>query len=241
MNEKQLSIGESTCSGVFSAKGAHRGGDALFCVNELSRVAMERCVTARCAVALMGDLAERYGFYGASGGVEGGSETLLVADTTEGWVMHFVPYPANNSAVWVARRVPDDEVTVAMNMFTIREVPAAADGRDGDDDFMHSANMLPVAIKHGLWNPIGSDGPFDFTRAFSDGEYAHKYYSGRRVWGAFRCVRVHRTGPHTTAFAMCASILKDFSSLPRARLSARRVPRWCRSRRASTPHNSLRH
>ena len=41
MNEKQLSIGESTCSGVFTAKGAHDGGDALFCVNELSRIAME--------------------------------------------------------------------------------------------------------------------------------------------------------------------------------------------------------
>jgi dipeptidase len=39
---------------------------------------------------------------------------------TEGWVMHFVPYPATNSAVWVAQRVPDDEVTVVMNMFTIR-------------------------------------------------------------------------------------------------------------------------
>ena len=36
--------------------------------------------------------------------------------------MHFVPYPANNSAVWVAKRVPDDEVTAVMNMFTIREV-----------------------------------------------------------------------------------------------------------------------
>jgi hypothetical protein len=26
---------------VFTAKGAHDGGDALFCVNELSRIAME--------------------------------------------------------------------------------------------------------------------------------------------------------------------------------------------------------
>jgi hypothetical protein len=61
MNERQLSIGESTCSGAFSAKGAGSGGSALMCVNELSRLAMERCATARCAVELMGGLAVRYG------------------------------------------------------------------------------------------------------------------------------------------------------------------------------------
>ena len=83
MNERQLSIGESTCSGAFVAEAAGSGGQALFCVNELSRLAMERCVTARCAVELMGGLAERYGFYGASGSFEGGSETLLIADTEE--------------------------------------------------------------------------------------------------------------------------------------------------------------
>jgi dipeptidase len=64
-----------------SAAGS--GGQALFCVNELSRLAMERCATARCAVELMGAAAERWGFYGASGSFEGGSETLLIADTTE--------------------------------------------------------------------------------------------------------------------------------------------------------------
>ena len=187
MNERQLSIGESTCSGAFAAKAAGAGGEALFCVNELSRVAMERCATARCAVETMGDLAVRYGFYGASGSFEGGSEALLIADTNEGWVMHFVPYPDTNSAVWVAQRVPDDEVTVVMNMFTIRRVDL-----DDPANFLYSDNMIPVAVKHGLWDPRpvseGGDGPFDFTRAYSDGEYAHKFYSGRRVWGAFRLI-----------------------------------------------------
>ena len=180
INSKQLAIGESTCSGRFVANARGNGGDALFCVNELSRVAMERCATARCAVTLMGALAYEHGFYGAAGSFEGGSETLLIGDTQEGWVMHFVPYPANNSAVWVAARVPDDEVTVVMNMFTIRQVDLADEA-----NYLASPNMLDVAKKHGLWDPA-TEGAFDFTRAFSAGEYAHKYYSGRRVWGGFR-------------------------------------------------------
>ena len=183
MNEKQLSIGESTCSGKFVANAKGSGGTALFCVNELSRIAMERCVTARCAIRTMGDLATEHGFYGASGSFEGGSETLLIADTSEGWVMHFVPYPETNAAVWVAKRVPDDEVTVVMNMFTIRNV-----NLHDPDNYMYSENVIDVAIKHGLWDPSGKDGVFDFTKAYSDGEYAHKYYSGRRAWGAFRLV-----------------------------------------------------
>ena len=54
MNEHQLSIGESTCSGRFVASAISAGGEALFCVNELSRVAMERCSTARCAISRHG-------------------------------------------------------------------------------------------------------------------------------------------------------------------------------------------
>ena len=194
INDKQLGIGESTCSGRFEAEGRHNGGDALFCANELSRIAMERCATARCAVELMGSLAYEHGFYGASGSFEGGSETLLIGDTMEGWVMHFVPYPVNNSAVWVAQRVPDDEVTVVMNMFTIREFDL-----EDTENYLASPNMLEVAVKHGLWDDSDTkNNPFDFTQAFSAGEYAHKYYSGRRVWGGFRLINPEWTESNLT-------------------------------------------
>ena len=149
MNEKQLSIGESTCSGGFVANAKGSGGEALFCVNELSRIAMERCATARCAIRTMGDLATEHGFYGASGSFEGGSETLLIADTSEGWVMHFVPYPETNSAVWVAKRVPDDEVTVVMNCYHPKRQP------EDPENYMYSDNIIDVAVKHGFWDPSG--------------------------------------------------------------------------------------
>ena len=83
MNEHQLHIGESTCSGVFGTSAVGSGGKALLSVNELSRLAMERCSSSRVAVQMMGDLAEKHGFYGA-GSFEGTAESLLVGDTIYG-------------------------------------------------------------------------------------------------------------------------------------------------------------
>ena len=45
------------------------------------------------------------------------------------------------------------------------------------------ATVQAVALAHGLWDGAG---PLDFTRAYSRGEYANKYYSGRRVWDGYR-------------------------------------------------------
>ena len=59
-----------------------------------------------------------------------------VGDANEAWVMHVMPDPTSLSAIWVAQRVPDDHVTVVMNMFTIRDVNLS-DTRN----FMGSKNM----------------------------------------------------------------------------------------------------
>ena len=47
--------------------------------------------------------------------------------------------------------------------------------------FEGRANMTAVARKRGWWDGVV---PFDFTAAFSIGEYSHEYYSGRRMWRA---------------------------------------------------------
>lgn len=178
MNEHQVGIAESTCSGVFVAKPIALGGKALFSVDTLSQIALERATNARDAVKIMGSLAEEYGFYGESDNFEGGAENLMVTDPTEGWVFHVLPDPTGTSAIWVAQRVPDDAVAVVANMFIIREVNLSDTA-----NFLGSANMWDIALAEGLWK----EGEVkDFTKTFSDGEYAHKYYSGRRVWGAYR-------------------------------------------------------
>ena len=178
MNEKQVMIAESTCSGVFVSTSIARGGKALFSVDQLSQVAMERASTAREAVLLMGSLSEQYGFYGESTSFEGGSESLIVSDPREAWVFHVLADDTGASAIWVAARVPDDSVAVVANMFSVRVVDL-----EDDRNFLGRTDMWELASRKGLWSP---EKPKDFTATFSDGEYAHKYYSGRRMWGVYR-------------------------------------------------------
>lgn len=182
VNEKQVAIGESTCSGVFGAVplGAPNG-TALFSVDELTHIAMERASSAREAIQLMGGLAEEYGFYGA-GQFEGTAESLGVTDTQEAWIFHILPDPTGTSAIWAAQKIPDDGFAVLANMFVIRQV----DPKD-KQNFLMSDSVHSIALEYHWWSPDDADdeGLLDFTKVYSDGEYAHKYYSGRRVWGGY--------------------------------------------------------
>lgn len=139
---------------------------------------MERASTAREAIQIMGELSEKYGFYGESTSFEGGAESLFVTDPEEAWAFHILADPTGTSSIWAAARVPDDSVAVVANMFSIRLMDLA-----DRDNFLGRADMWELAAQEGLYTP-GS--PRDFTATFSDGEYAHKYYSGRRMWGVFR-------------------------------------------------------
>lgn len=170
MNEHQLNIGECSCGARTSAKPKPEG-DALFDIAELSRVALERCTKAREAIQLMGDLAVEYGYYS-------GGETLTIIDTEEAWVFDIVASPDGKSAVWVAQRVPDDEVAVMANQFTIREIDL-----ENKDYFMASDNILEIAGQEGWWKP--EDGPLDFNRVYGRAYEPVRLYSLRRVWRAY--------------------------------------------------------
>ena len=173
MNEHQLAIGETT--------GAAKtyigpGEGALFDYASLSKIAMERCKTAREAIYLMGSLAEQYGYYGWG-------ETLTVIDPNEAWVFEIVPTPGGSSAVWAAQRVPDEEVAVVANMLAIREVDPTS------PDFMISDNLFEIAETQGWWR---SGTPLDFLRVYTPGEYNHPYYSLRRRWRAYDLIAPSR-------------------------------------------------
>ena len=165
MNEHQLMIGE--CTDGAKVEPEPEPGKRIFYSAELSRVALERCTKAREAIELMGKLIDEYGYYGTG-------ETLLVADTEEAWVFEMCPGPEETYGLWVAKKVPDGEFFVAANEFRIRDVVP------GTPDLLYSPRLFEAAEKAGWWNP--QDGPLDWLRAVSLGEYNHPYYSLRRVW-----------------------------------------------------------
>lgn len=175
-NERGVMIGESTCSSIFGAKVVGAGGKALLQYQELTRIALERCATAREAVELMGALAEEHGFAGNDDGLGGSAESLAVIDGEEAWVMHVLPDESGASAIWAAQRLPDGEAAAVANMFVIRAVTL-----DDRERFLCSASMTATASRLGLWT---EGEPFDFAATFSAGEARHKYYSGRRQWRA---------------------------------------------------------
>lgn len=74
----------------------------------------------------------------------------------------------------MVQRVPPEGFAVLANMFVIREV----DPND-NENFLMSKSVHSIAREYGWWSE--EEGMLDFTKIYSDGEYAHKYYSGRRI------------------------------------------------------------
>ncbi|MDD3272718.1 MAG: C69 family dipeptidase, partial [Bacteroidales bacterium] len=58
LNEKQLAIGETTITG----RDILVNKNGLFLIEELERIALQRCSTAKDAIKLIGKLAETYGY-----------------------------------------------------------------------------------------------------------------------------------------------------------------------------------
>ncbi|MFO7923180.1 MAG: C69 family dipeptidase [Bacteroidales bacterium] len=149
LNEKQLAIGETT----FGGKEELKNEKGLFTIEELQRVALQRCSTARDAISLIGKLVKQYG-YGDAG------ECITIADKNEVWHFEIVGEgPENTGAVWAAQRIPDDHVGISANISRIGEIDL-----EDSDYFMASDNVFEVAENMGFWN---GEEPFKFWKAYS--------------------------------------------------------------------------
>ena len=163
LNEKQVAMGETTIGG----RDTLRNKAGMFYIEELQRIALERCATAREAIAMMGSLAEKYGYCDSG-------ECLTVADPNEVWIFEiFGAGPKKGGAVWAAVRIPDDEIAVSANISRIGTLDL-----NDKDHYMASANVKDVARQLKLWD--GKE-EFNFFKAYSGENYfkEKKNYSVR--------------------------------------------------------------
>ena len=171
MNEKQLAVGESTFGG---RESLHEPDKNMIDCQQLVRLMLERCSTAREAIQMSGDLLKKYGWSD-----EG--ECLTIADIKEVWHFEIVgPGKGNLGSIWAAQRVPDDHIAVNANGSRIREIDL-----NNPDYFMASDNVFQVAQDSGWWNP--KNGNFEFCYAYAP-ESRVSYAARRREWRVFDLV-----------------------------------------------------
>ena len=166
MNEHQLAIGETT----FGGRKELRNPDGLFHYWDLMILALQRAKTAREAIKIITSLAEKYG-YRSTG------ETFSIADKNEVWLLEMIGKgPGRKGVVWVAKRVPDGEVSVHANMARIRDFP-----KNDPENAMYSEDVISFAIEMGYYNPK-SGKPFSFADAYDPPDPEKLKHCARRVW-----------------------------------------------------------
>jgi dipeptidase len=153
LNEAGLAIGETTIGG----RRELVNNEGMFMIEELERIALERCKTAREAIKLIGELVKQYG-YGDYG------ECITIADGKEVWHFEIMGAgPLEKGAVWAAVRIPDDHVGISANIPRIPEIDIK-----NPDRYMASDNVFQVAQDMGWWDPK-SGKPFKFWEAYGSG------------------------------------------------------------------------
>jgi dipeptidase len=172
----------------------------------LRRVVAERAQSAREGVLLAGELVERYGY-------DDTGRTYAISDPDEGWL-----FCAVNGKHWVAQRVPDDEVAVLANTYSVREVDLA-----DTVNFLGSPDIVAHAIARGWYDPDA--GPFDFAAAYAQPEVAADSANFCRRWAGFRRI--------ASAEIPCQPDL-PFSVRPREKLDVASVMEILRDRYEGT-------
>jgi len=128
----------------------------------LRRIMAERARSAREAVKIGGQLIEMFG-YASSG------RSYLIADPKEGWVLAAV-----QGKHWVAQRVPDDQVMVIPNYYTIGQIDLA-----DTSQFLGSPDLIEYARQNGWYDP---EDEFNFRQVYSDSLALIEELNTLRMW-----------------------------------------------------------
>lgn len=163
MNEWGVTIGSDACQSKEDKAEITDGGIGYW----LRRAMAERSKTARDAVKIGGQLVEKYG-YTSSG------RTYCIADANEAWMLSVV-----NGKHWVAQRVPDDQIAIIPNYYTITHVNLL-----DTLNFYGSVDLIEYATKRKWYKPK-KDGEFNFRLAYSDEGNLENMGNIVRHWSAY--------------------------------------------------------
>lgn len=175
MNEHQLVIGETTYGGREFIDST-----AVMDYGSLIYIALQRCRTAREAIALIDELVQKYGY--ASEG-----ESFTLADTEEVWIMEIIGKQpkfnkkgvnVNRGAVWVAKRIPDGCISGHANQARI----TAIDFND-PDNCLYSKDVISHAREIGIFE--GKDTEFSFCDVYCPVDFGTVRGCDARVWSWF--------------------------------------------------------
>ncbi|MCG2716638.1 MAG: C69 family dipeptidase [Candidatus Marinimicrobia bacterium] len=169
MNEHQVSIGETTWGG----RSELRDSLAIMDYGSLMYVTLQRAITAREAIKIMGDLVEEYGYYSSG-------ESFSVSDPNEVWIMEMIGKgPGKKGAVWVARRVTDGHICAHANQARIRQFPLK-----DPENCLYEKDVINLAREKGWFK--GKDKNFSFADAYAPLDYGALRFCEARVWSMFR-------------------------------------------------------
>lgn len=165
VNEFQLGIGESTTAQRDELICTRENGEQIMTIEQAQIFALQRYKKAKDAVKFIGDLMTKYGFLPSSGD---GSETLVIADTEEIWVLEIFGVGAGwkadsgkPGAIWAAQRLGEDQATVIPNYSIIKEI-----NKKDKKNFQVSDNYKQEAIDRDWYDPK-SGMPFIWQNAYT--------------------------------------------------------------------------
>lgn len=175
MNEYQLLIGETT----FGGRREFNDRNGIMDYGSLIYVTLQRCKTAREAIAMIDHLMQTYG-YGSGG------ESFTIADPDEVWIMEVIAKAprmvegvnVNKGAVWVAKRIPDGYISAHANQARITTI----DFND-PSTCLYSPDVISHAREMGIFS--GKDKEFSFSDIYNPVDFGGARFCDARVWAFF--------------------------------------------------------
>ena len=169
INEHQVAIGETT----FGGRSELRDRTGLIDYGSLMYIALQRSRSAREAIKVMTDLVSEFGYYSSG-------ESFSIGDKNEAWILEIIGKgEGNTGAVWVARKIPDGNISGHANQARITTFPL-----EDPENCIYSEDVISFAREKGYFS--GKDEEFDFAAAYNPLDFGGIRFCDARVWSMFR-------------------------------------------------------